>query len=87
MLSDADVVLGPRQMVDGYEQQLKVLAARSPAGLSVSTAMHAASTGAERFKKGDCRGASRLLRCAASRLPTPLNKLARGRLQISRSLP
>lgn len=51
------------QMVEGYEQQLKLLATRPSAGLSVSTAVHAASVGEERFKKRDCRGASRLLRC------------------------
>ncbi|CAN0136313.1 unnamed protein product [Ectocarpus sp. 6 AP-2014] len=52
------------QMVEGYEWQLKILTARSPAGLSVSTAVHAASVGEQRFKKGDCRGASRILRLA-----------------------
>ncbi|CAM9125922.1 unnamed protein product [Ectocarpus sp. 8 AP-2014] len=52
------------QMVEGYEWQLKILTARSPPGLSVSTAVHAASVGEERFKKGDCRGASRILRLA-----------------------
>lgn len=51
------------EMAECYEQQLDVLAKRSsPAGLSVSTAAHAASVGEERFRKGDCRGASRLLR-------------------------
>lgn len=52
-------------MVECYEQQLEVLALAnrsSPAGLRLSTAAHAASVGEERFKKGDCRGASRLLR-------------------------
>lgn len=49
-------------MLDGYELQLKILTKWSPAGLSVSTAVHAASVGEERFKKGDCGGASRLLR-------------------------
>ncbi|CAM9143834.1 unnamed protein product [Ectocarpus fasciculatus] len=52
------------QIVEGYKWQLKILTARSPAGLSVSTAVHAASVGEERFKKGDCRGASRVLRLA-----------------------
>lgn len=50
------------QMIEGYEQQLKLLATRPAAGLNLSTAVHAASVGEDRFKKGDCRGASRLLR-------------------------
>eukprot|EP00903_Cladosiphon_okamuranus_P017696 g16295.t1 len=61
------------QMVACYEQQLELLALTMPngssqAGLSVSTAAHAASVGEERFKKGDCRGASRLLRLALQAL-------------------
>ncbi|CAM9148330.1 unnamed protein product, partial [Hapterophycus canaliculatus] len=56
------------QMLESYEQQLKLLATRPPAGLSVSTAVHAASVGEERFKKGDCRGASRILRLALQAL-------------------
>lgn len=38
----------------------------APPGLSVSTSMHAASVGEERFKKGDCRGASRIFRYCVS---------------------
>lgn len=55
-------LLARSQMVATYEQQLKIMSKHAPAGLRVSTAMHAASVGEERFKKGDCRGASRLLR-------------------------
>lgn len=50
------------QMVAGYEHQLKMLSLNAPVGLSVSTALHAASVGEERFNKGDCRGSSRLFR-------------------------
>lgn len=53
-------------MVECYKHQLEVLALAEPSscptGLSVGTAAHAASVGEERFNKGDCRGASRLLR-------------------------
>ena len=50
-------------MVAGYEHQLKMLSLNAPAGLGVSTALHAASVGEERFNKGDCRGSARLFRC------------------------
>lgn len=54
------------QMVTGYEHQLKMLSLNAPAGLSVRTALHAASVGEERFNKGDCRGSSRLFRCTTT---------------------
>ncbi|CAM9131369.1 unnamed protein product, partial [Laminaria digitata] len=78
------------QMVAGYEHQLKMLSLNAPAGLSVSTALHAASVGEERFNKGDCRGSSRLfrvsLRALGGDLDAPTTEASKAHAGLRRTM-
>ena len=64
----ANVLFMPRRRLAGFADGNRIRAPAEhyikvcPTGPEASTATYAASVGEERFKKGDCHGASRLFR-------------------------